>query len=178
MLAYQCMMHLSLMIILGLGYLALLSVVAVYAWRATMCITTDPIIELQREHEQKTNDLFEPIGKGQDGKDLHLWCNVCDCYVNESAKHCGACNRCTLDFDHHCNWLNNCIGELNYWDFYYLIWQFLFLLAYFDFISLLSLIDWEIYYHTWLFVLVIIQIVSSTSALIYTSKLIDLHRWL
>jgi hypothetical protein len=52
---------------------------------------------------------------------LKLFCDVCECYVSNTAKHCGYCNRCVNDFDHHCRWLNNCVGSTNYKDFFRLI---------------------------------------------------------
>lgn len=41
-------------------------------------------------------------------------CSICGWDVGARAKHCGQCNRCTDGFDHHCKWLNNCIGDKNY----------------------------------------------------------------
>lgn len=42
------------------------------------------------------------------------YCNICDTRVVENTKHCALCNRCCYEFDHHCLWVNNDIGELNY----------------------------------------------------------------
>lgn len=46
---------------------------------------------------------------------------TCDWYVSKTTKHCKVCNRCTKDFDHHCIWLNNCIGYNNYTSFIILL---------------------------------------------------------
>jgi hypothetical protein len=42
------------------------------------------------------------------------FCLLCDCQVQLSSHHCKKCRRCTVDFDHHCRFLNNCIGSRNY----------------------------------------------------------------
>jgi hypothetical protein len=43
-----------------------------------------------------------------------LYCHVCEVHVTEKAKHCSSCNKCIYSFDHHCIWLNTCIGGKNY----------------------------------------------------------------
>lgn len=42
------------------------------------------------------------------------FCNICKSVVSLKAKHCRKCNKCVTDFDHHCVYLNNCIGQKNY----------------------------------------------------------------
>ena len=44
-------------------------------------------------------------------------CEMCpDCEVLRTprSRHCAICNRCVERFDHHCPWLNNCVGIHNH----------------------------------------------------------------
>jgi len=41
-------------------------------------------------------------------------CKECNVLVRPArSKHCGLCHHCVSKLDHHCPWVNNCIGELN-----------------------------------------------------------------
>ena len=42
------------------------------------------------------------------------YCSLCRSDVTIRSYHCKACNRCTEEFDHHCIYLNSCIGGRNY----------------------------------------------------------------
>ncbi|CAF0806712.1 unnamed protein product [Rotaria sordida] len=44
----------------------------------------------------------------------NFYCNICEVHVTANAKHCSSCNKCIYSFDHHCIWLNTCIGGKNY----------------------------------------------------------------
>ncbi|XP_010550494.1 PREDICTED: protein S-acyltransferase 10 [Tarenaya hassleriana] len=47
----------------------------------------------------------------------------CYCHVEQPprAKHCHDCDRCVLQFDHHCVWLGTCIGQGNHCKFWWYI---------------------------------------------------------
>ena len=73
-----------------------------------MADPTDRAIYYQRYFEEdkaKTNRL---------GKLLKFSCDLCEMRIQDHSKHCKSCNRCCHKFDHHCNWLNNCVGVENY----------------------------------------------------------------
>lgn len=48
-------------------------------------------------------------------------CDKCSAYKPPRAHHCRVCRRCVLRMDHHCMWINNCVGHRNYKAFVVLV---------------------------------------------------------
>ncbi|XVF75571.1 hypothetical protein PTKIN_Ptkin13bG0197700 [Pterospermum kingtungense] len=48
-------------------------------------------------------------------------CDKCAAYKPPRAHHCRVCRRCILRMDHHCLWINNCVGYWNYKAFFTLV---------------------------------------------------------
>ncbi|XP_022213767.2 palmitoyltransferase ZDHHC6 [Drosophila obscura] len=53
------------------------------------------------------------------------YCKVCEGYKAPRAHHCRRCNRCVMRMDHHCPWINNCIGWANQANFFYFLFFFM-----------------------------------------------------
>jgi len=53
-------------------------------------------------------------------EDVHACkqCRICDVMVAEDSYHCKRCAKCVPGFDHHCLWLNTCVGARNYRSFF------------------------------------------------------------
>ena len=41
------------------------------------------------------------------------WCFKCQAPKPPRSHHCALCGKCVLKMDHHCPWINNCVGFYN-----------------------------------------------------------------
>lgn len=61
--------------------------------------------------------------------EANLLCPHCEVICTADSRHCYTCNQCVERYDHHCQWVNNCIGVGNHSYFYlFIILQDLYLL--------------------------------------------------
>ena len=101
---------------IGVAFLASLYALASFTMvyftaRTTAIDPSDPTIRLERIARVK--------GSKFDSNAYEFFCDLCETHVLLGSKHCKYCNRCTLKFDHHCDWVNSDIGEANYREFVY-----------------------------------------------------------
>ncbi|XP_050538614.1 uncharacterized protein LOC126904025 [Daktulosphaira vitifoliae] len=65
---------------------------------------------------------FYPCDMGTKQDILSRLCHTCRCVRPLRAKHCRLCNRCVQHFDHHCQYVTNCVGISNRsWFFWFVI---------------------------------------------------------
>jgi hypothetical protein len=64
---------------------------------------------LERVDPEKFRYLLVNEIEGRSG-----FCDTCKIWRPKRASHCSSCDNCVEVFDHHCPFVNNCIGKRNY----------------------------------------------------------------
>jgi len=86
------------------------------------CVNSDPGY-LTKEYSMENSEYKNLSSLVYNGGDIKKYCYTCELMKpNKSkVKHCKVCNKCVCRFDHHCTFINNCVGAGNHKAFVYLL---------------------------------------------------------
>ncbi|XP_033359405.1 palmitoyltransferase ZDHHC2-like isoform X9 [Bombus vosnesenskii] len=82
-----------------------------------------PDAEMEKFHQAGTEEaqrqILERFAQGlpvtnRTIKGVIRFCEKCQLIKPDRAHHCSVCSTCVLKMDHHCPWVNNCVGFHNY----------------------------------------------------------------
>jgi len=60
------------------------------------------------------DDVQESDPEANDSSKFRKYCKRCQAFKPVRAHHCSICGRCIVKMDHHCPWVNNCVGLGNH----------------------------------------------------------------
>jgi palmitoyltransferase ZDHHC3/7/25 len=89
------------------------TILAAYSHFAAM--TTDPGA-VPKDARPLPSDMQEqdPEAQGASFNKYRKFCKRCKAFKPVRAHHCSMCGRCVVKMDHHCPWVNNCVGIGNH----------------------------------------------------------------
>lgn len=122
--------HISPAPVIVFAYLFAVAITSmcVTAWRDPGVIPRDldPDPPCRAGEDGQYIDTSDPLAvplprivRVRNGTDLQVkWCDTCGTYRPPRCSHCRVCDNCVENIDHHCTFLNTCIGRRNYFTFF------------------------------------------------------------
>ena len=119
------------------GFLAMSYILSfLFLYYFYKCATTDPGVILQNKNYDQVlrRYTWEEILEKESQLDPSVpkiyqrrFCRTCLIWRPKKASHCAICNHCVKEFDHHCKYVNNCIGPRN--RFYFTMYSNFFIIV-------------------------------------------------
>ena len=88
------------------------SIILLLAMSHLRAVFSDPGIVPLPQSKLDFSELHTGLQKER-SKEEWTVCARCETYRPPRAHHCRICQRCVRRMDHHCPWINNCVGECN-----------------------------------------------------------------
>ena len=108
-LTFNILLTLSMSLYYTLGFIILLvSLDAICFIRASQ---SDQIY-IKKNQDLEFINLLETF-------DSESLCPTCEVIRLPRSRHCNICNKCVDRYDHHCPWINNCVGKSNHLSFFF-----------------------------------------------------------
>ena len=104
-------------------------------------------IPITKQTKEEFYDKIDKIIQNEQFIDIADYCPTCLVKKSSSTKHCFICNECIEGFDHHCYWINHCVGKRNYPLFVFFLFILVLHLSYNSYLNsfwlIKSIIKWE-----------------------------------
>ncbi|KAL8151679.1 hypothetical protein V2J09_021487 [Rumex salicifolius] len=112
------------------------------------------------------------------GSSFRQWtCTYCSVLQPPRAKHCHECDKCVLQFDHHCGWLGTCIGQNNHCRFWWFICEEAALCLWTGFLYV-GYLKADISRSWWMDAVMLLLLIFLTISLIFLALLLLFHSYL
>jgi len=75
--------------------------------------TTTESTSIEEDYDDVENEVHPTSVVARDSFRMCSYCIKCDDVKPYGTSHCSTCNKCIVDLDHHCPFLQNCVGKHN-----------------------------------------------------------------